>query len=315
MDIFKEIVDWAAGLPAWEQEAVRLLLENGETTADDIANLADRVKRGNLDRVKVVIPSPQPMGTRAVALKELEHVCGVNALAEGQVLKFLGPTGLTVIYGENGSGKSGYSRILKHACRSREKRPDPIKGDVYRQGACPTPRARFTYLDGDSEAQEEWTAGDITSDELRTVALFDSNCSRLYVEDDGELAFQPYGLEVFKQLGDTAKAVKDTLDAEANAIAVPTFPSFSHPTILEAISGILGKNDASSSSGHRAAREPERGRDYAGGDAPEPDCSAGDQRPQKASRGLPEACDQGADQCQHSFNRWHSIGAETQPGS
>lgn len=27
---------------------------------------------------------------------------------------------MTVIYGDNGSGKSGYSRVLKRACRTRD---------------------------------------------------------------------------------------------------------------------------------------------------------------------------------------------------
>lgn len=242
MDIFKEIIDWSASLPTWQREAVRLLLENGEITATDIADLVERVKQGDDGKVEVVIPSPQPTGTSAVALTKLEHTCGVNALAEGQVLEFQGPTGLTVIYGENGSGKSGYSRILKHACRSREKKPAPIQGNAYRQGACPTPKAKFTYLDGTKERSEDWTANCSTSDALRTVALFDSGCSRLYVEKDGDLAFQPYGLEVFKQLADAATAVKMALEAEAGAIAVPNFPGYTHPTVVEAVNGVLARN-------------------------------------------------------------------------
>ena len=51
-----------------------------------------------------------------VAIKDLRHV---NAIAEEQRLSF-GPTGLSVIYGMNGSGKSGYSRVLKRACRARD---------------------------------------------------------------------------------------------------------------------------------------------------------------------------------------------------
>jgi len=243
MDIFKEIIDWSAGLPTWQQEAVRLLLANGEITVTDIDDLVRRVKTSDDGSVKVAIPSPQPMGTRAVALRKLEHICGVNALAEGQVLKFEGPTGLTVIYGENGSGKSGYSRILKHACRSREKKPDPIQGDVYRQGVCPTPKARITFLDGTRECSEDWSPGCSTSEALRSVALFDSSCSRLYVEKDGDLAFQPWGLEVFKQLADAAIAVKEALAKEASAIAVPSFPSLAHPTVQDAVNGVLAKNN------------------------------------------------------------------------
>ncbi len=43
----------------------------------------------------------------------------VNAIAENQHLPFRA-SGMTVIYGDNGSGKSGYSRVLKRACRARD---------------------------------------------------------------------------------------------------------------------------------------------------------------------------------------------------
>jgi predicted ATPase len=46
-----------------------------------------------------------------VALREL---IGVNALASDQRLSF-GTPGLTIVYGDNGSGKSGYARVLKAA--------------------------------------------------------------------------------------------------------------------------------------------------------------------------------------------------------
>ena len=71
-----------------------------------------------------------PTAEAPVSLVNLRHETGVNALAPGQELDFGGPTGLTVIYGDNGSGKSGYSKILKRACRSRHPQP-PILHDVF----------------------------------------------------------------------------------------------------------------------------------------------------------------------------------------
>ena len=58
----------------------------------------------------------------------------MNALKEGERLTF-GKTGLTVVYGDNGSGKSGYARILKKVCRARTPKGDMIlrrhvKGDA-----------------------------------------------------------------------------------------------------------------------------------------------------------------------------------------
>ncbi len=49
----------------------------------------------------------------------LRDLVGVNALANDQALTFHAG-GLTIVYGDNGSGKSGFVRVLKNACRSRD---------------------------------------------------------------------------------------------------------------------------------------------------------------------------------------------------
>ncbi|MGE0305691.1 MAG: hypothetical protein AB7N61_24620 [Acidimicrobiia bacterium] len=66
-----------------------------------------------------------PASTELVALRDLS---GVNALATDQQLTF-GAGGLTVIYGDNASGKSGYARVLKTAVGARV--IDSILTDVF----------------------------------------------------------------------------------------------------------------------------------------------------------------------------------------
>jgi len=56
-----------------------------------------------------------------VALRELENV---NQIPNDHTLTFA-ETGITVIYGGNGSGKSGYARVMKRACRARDQ-SEPI---------------------------------------------------------------------------------------------------------------------------------------------------------------------------------------------
>jgi ABC-type cobalamin/Fe3+-siderophores transport system ATPase subunit len=45
-------------------------------------------------------------------------VSAVNNLTPGQTLAFA-PAAITVVYGNNGAGKSGYARLLKRICRAR----------------------------------------------------------------------------------------------------------------------------------------------------------------------------------------------------
>ncbi len=244
MDIFASIIEWAKELPAWEQEAVRRLLMDGAITEEgeeEIIALIMAGKPGEMNPLE--IPDPQPVGTTAVSLVSLEHVCGVNALAPKQRLDFNHPMGLTVIYGDNGSGKSGYSRIQKHACRFREPKPSTILADVFCDTTPPEAQAKFVYQEDGTEKKEDWKVAAAPSDALGTIALFDSHCCRLYVEEQGDLAYRPYGLEVLDQLGDICKSVKQKLLRESAAIQVLDLSDqFNHPTVINAVSTVLSDN-------------------------------------------------------------------------
>src|SRR6185437_14063412 len=99
----------------------------------------------------------QKGAAQAVALESIFHHKGVNALAENQTLKF--SAGLTIVYGDNGAGKTGYIRILKQACRARGQ--EEILGNVVLTGiAPPKPSVAIKYRVGTDAAAREWTGGD-----------------------------------------------------------------------------------------------------------------------------------------------------------
>lgn len=60
-----------------------------------------------------------------VRLLGLREVADVGVIAPGEKLPFA-RTGMTAVYGENGSGKTSYSRVLKCACRARGARPEVL---------------------------------------------------------------------------------------------------------------------------------------------------------------------------------------------
>jgi hypothetical protein len=111
VSIFRSIIDWSKTLSPWERKAVRRLVVNGELTAAEENEIFGLIKGPPVaeEFSELEIPDPQPTPEAPVSLVNLRHETGVNALAPGQELDFGGPTGLTVIYGDNGSGKSGYS--------------------------------------------------------------------------------------------------------------------------------------------------------------------------------------------------------------
>ncbi len=116
-----DLVTWAEKRPAWQKDALRRLV-TGETLNDQaIAELTELC----LDPARTHTPISQThivaetSAAEPISLVSIKNPIAINALASQQVLSFE-PSGLTVIYGDNGSGKSGYVRVLKHACRSRD---------------------------------------------------------------------------------------------------------------------------------------------------------------------------------------------------
>ncbi len=114
-----DILRWSADQPAWQRDALRRLCGQIKLDAAEITALvaickgADKAAPLDANHVR------DPAASHAVvSLGALHSLSNINALAPGERLTF-GKSGLTVIYGDNGAGKSGYARVLKQLCRAR----------------------------------------------------------------------------------------------------------------------------------------------------------------------------------------------------
>jgi hypothetical protein len=206
--------------PQWQRDALRRLVLNGELTEDDIAALTEICKgeHGLADKAETRPLSkdhvPETGGTAtAVSLESIFHHKGVNALAENQSLKFA--PGLTIVYGDNGAGKTGYIRILKQACRARGQ--EQILGNVVSGTAPPTPTVNIKYKVGNEEAVRKWEGGD--ADEfISRVSIFDTQCAAVYLTERTDVAFLPFGLDLFDKLVRACKAVRTRLENEQRSL-------------------------------------------------------------------------------------------------
>lgn len=165
MTILSEIQKWAEKLPAWQQHAVAVLYERPTPTAEDLEDIlallhdahgiADIFGREASKLTKEQVAAPQA-GQPLVQLTAIKNLQYVNALAPGKTLS-LSPTGLTNIYGDNGVGKSGYTRVLKKACRARDQseqiRPNAYKHPILAEAAT----AEFDALVNGEAAAYQWT--------------------------------------------------------------------------------------------------------------------------------------------------------------
>src|SRR5207245_9012 len=131
-------------------------------------------------------------GIDPVTLVSVTHNRGVNALASDQTITF--GTNLTVIYGPNAAGKSGYTRILKLACRSRF--TEEILGNVLSGEVPLKAQATIRFREGVKEMMHPWTSDGASADALAAVSVFDAHCVPVYLRDKTDVAFRPFALDV-----------------------------------------------------------------------------------------------------------------------
>ncbi|MCP3054948.1 AAA family ATPase [Aurantimonas marianensis] len=248
-DALRDVLAWSIERPAWQRDALRRLVAQGELADGDLAELTALCK----DKTLAVQPlaegdiNAQQTGAPAVALKSIRGVQNVNALAEGQTLTFL-PTGVTIVYGDNGAGKSGYVRILKRACRARTTRgkEETLLPNIYERQTGPQ-RADLEYCAGSQVQKAEWKNGEATDALLSEISVFDSRTANVHVEETNDLAYTPYPMKLLERLVNACKAVKQKLDEEIATIKAQTPKSISDPscsasTATGALMEALSKN-------------------------------------------------------------------------
>jgi DNA repair ATPase RecN len=218
--VLQEILIWSAERPTWQRDALRRLVLNGDLSDDDSRELTEVCKgdHGLIEKVEIKPLAKEHVPDRdgavaAVSLDSIFHHKGVNALAEDQTLKFA--PGLTIVYGDNGAGKTGYIRILKQACRARGQ--EEILGNVVSGVAPPKPVVNIKYKVGDETTVREWVGGD--ADEfISRVSVFDAQCAAVYLNERTDVAFLPFGLDLFDKLVKACRAVRSRLESEQRAL-------------------------------------------------------------------------------------------------
>ena len=225
MDVLSEILTWSKDRPDWQRDALRRLMLKGELDDADIDALTEICKSAyglaceqelvHLGRAH--FPSGGA-NTDRVNVGSIFHKHGVNALAGDQTLKF--GSGLTVVYGDNAAGKSGYVRIFKSACRARG--TEDILDNVL-SGTTPlSQRVSIKYTVGDGPPRE-WSGGD-DDEALARVSVFDRHSEAVYTTKKTDVAFRPFGLDLFDKLSKACVSVRSRLELEKHSLGVSAIP-------------------------------------------------------------------------------------------
>ncbi|MCH8902894.1 MAG: hypothetical protein IIA45_03145 [Bacteroidetes bacterium] len=142
-------------------------------------------------------------------LKSLKHKRGVNALEENVEIPF--HPKLTVIYGKNGSGKSGFVRILKKIAGSRTQ--EEIWQNIHNSQTQNECSAEFKYIIDEKEDTYLWN-GESKISPFDQMAIFDGKSIPIYLNKSIDFSYQPYGFELFSSLSSSLRKLQVRLESE-----------------------------------------------------------------------------------------------------
>lgn len=224
MDV-NELEAWFQERPKWMQDAAYRLAKNGAINDNDIKQLlvicnaeaaCQKVDFNCLPSGSLgVIDTPQPLRLKCIA-----NVQGINALSPSKPLNF-GETPLCIVYGRNGAGKSGYVRLIKHACGNRH--ADDLLGNIFVSDIQPQV-ADFTFIKDDQIKSSHWSGNPLP--ELQGVEIYDTACSLVYVNEENEVAYEPWLLRFYTQLTNACTALSERIQKqiEEQVSKKPKFP-------------------------------------------------------------------------------------------
>ncbi len=211
MPLEQEVVRWAATRPSWQQYLL-CRIARGDTLGDsDYKQVVEAILASDDFEDEQLSIEDLPVtveGDDAVRLDSIADPKHVNALESAQPLTFA-LDGITVIYGDNATGKSGFARLLKLIARARHQ--EEILSDVFRDTGQDEPSACVTVRIGDSE---ESLDGPISSlPELQRMLFYDGECGNAYIRTESDFPYRPSAFFVMDRLIEACTAVRRLIDA------------------------------------------------------------------------------------------------------
>lgn len=246
MTILKDIIDWVESKPSFWQVAVDRLIRNNQLTETDVSELKEicKVDFGLSDFEFDAVDfddlrnfADNSTNDENIILSKITNIRNINALSNSSELGFA-PSGLTIVYGDNGSGKSSFVSILKHSCNTRGLKPI-INANLYDP----------SYTGKDRKADIEYTADGInfttvnlinekvSENTLKKIDVFDTFSANHYIESEDEIAFIPQGLFFVEKLARVVKNIETQLNLE---FSNPSMQKFDYE-LLEVPEGTTAK--------------------------------------------------------------------------
>ena len=212
------LIHWANEQDHWIRAATAEIIESQTRLTDEQIDVfyellvrEKGLQSGESVNVPLVVDKETDSDPEQVlTLTQVAQVQNVNALCPGQSIDF-NPR-LTVVFGENAAGKSGYVRILKGAAAVRT--AESVLSDVTKEQVKPS--AKISYTLGLAPKPEHITHISWTGEKgiapLTRLDVFDSKGIVLHVDQDLPYIYTPSDISLFPYIVEAVEKVRVKLE-------------------------------------------------------------------------------------------------------
>ena len=213
-----EIKSFAGKLSDWAKYIAKKILSGSNLELKDYQVslgyfMEDNELKEKEQRSEIKIEIAQSIDlnyNKNLILKEIKNIEGVNALAKRQSIE-LSPN-VTIVYGANGSGKTGYIRLFNNAFFSRSKDKEIIPNIKIETGQ-KKPSCEFIFQTDENTYTLKYP-DDTEKIEWQQFAVFDCKSVLIHLNEKKEFVFRPRALDFFTDLISSYEILKDKLDIE-----------------------------------------------------------------------------------------------------
>ena len=228
-EIYADFYKWLCMQPLWLQDATWRIYNNrsiSDTQIEVFVEMCLKEIQKEKPTINVLNEDdivPQKKET-TICIKELYDVRGVNALSDSANLSF-SPTGVTVVYGLNGAGKSGYMRIFKQVCN--HPCAEPIQPNIFSKGTSIEPSCKFKVTDNNIDLDVFCRLSKNNEQTiLKQCDAFDTKISTSYLINKNNVSYEPFVFTVLSQLSDIAGKIDSNIQTKMSMLktSIPLLP-------------------------------------------------------------------------------------------